>query len=196
MPGLAPETLTAPADDRELAAAVAAGDESALAEVYLAHAAPVYALARRIVGAASDAEDVVQEVFLGFWNRPEAFDGDRASLRTYLLLRARTASLDLVRAREARARREEHDGARRPVDADPAEVVSDRFDRSAVGALVDVLKPAEREAIELAYYGGLTYKEIARKVGVPENTIKSRVRLGVERMRRATERTEELDRVG
>jgi RNA polymerase sigma-70 factor (ECF subfamily) len=166
---------------------VAAGDESALAELYRRHAAGVFAVAVRILRHSEQAEDVVQDLFVRLWDLPGQFDAARGSLRSFLLLQARTRSLDVLRAEGARRRREHAEGvADLALDAggDPE---LETLTGAAVGevrAAISVLSPTEREAIELAFFGGLTYREVAQVLGAPEGTIKSRIRLGLQRMRR------------
>lgn len=175
------------AGDEALVAAVATGDEAALAELYRRHAAGVFAVAVRILRHSEQAEDVVQDLFVRLWDHPGQFDAGRGSLRSFLLLQARTRSLDVLRAEGARRRREHADGVADlavGVTGDPEiETLTD----AAVGevrAAISVLTPTEREAIELAFFGGLTYREVAQVLGAPEGTVKSRIRLGLQRMRR------------
>jgi RNA polymerase sigma-70 factor (ECF subfamily) len=175
------------ASDEVLVAAVADGDEAALAELYRRHAAGVFAVAARILRHSEQAEDVVQDLFVRLWDHPGQFDAARGSLRSFLLLQARTRSLDVLRAEGARKRREHADGvADLTVDVagDPE---GETLAGAAVGevrAAISVLTPTEREAIELAFFGGLTYREVAQVLGAPEGTVKSRIRLGLQRMRR------------
>lgn len=172
------------ATDAHLMVGVGRYREEALAEVYRRHAGAVHALARRLLGEGFLAEEIVQEVFLFIWRHPERFDPGRGGLRSYLLALAHGRSIDLLRSEGARRRREARDAARRPADG-PIEdevirgVVVVEEVRSAIGEL-----PApEREAIELAYFGGHTYREVADLLGEPEGTVKSRIRAGLRRMR-------------
>jgi RNA polymerase sigma-70 factor (ECF subfamily) len=174
------------ADDAALVRAVSEGDEAALAELYRRHAAGAFAVAVRILRRGELAEDVVQDLFVRLWDHPGGFDPERGSLRSFLLLQARTRSLDMLRAEGARRRREHAEGV-----VDLAEASSDpeleTLSGAALGevrAAIAVLTPSEREAIELAFFGGLTYREVAEVLGAPEGTVKSRIRLGLQRMRR------------
>ncbi len=172
------------ASDSILVVAIGRWHEPALAEVYRRHGGAVHALARRLLGSEAPADDVTQEVFLGLWNRPERFDSARGTLRTFLLTIAHGRAVDLLRAESARSSREErtaretatagYDVERHAWDLAVAEQV-----RDAMGAL----PPGEREAIELAYFDGHTYREVARLLGEPEGTIKSRIRAGLRRLR-------------
>jgi RNA polymerase sigma-70 factor (ECF subfamily) len=173
--------------DEELALLdrVGHGDEAALATLYSAHAPGVFAMARRILKSGERAEDVVQEIFVKLWDNPQQYDATRGSLRAYLLLQARTRSLDMLRAEDARRRRERKDaGAERHVE-NPELAVIDEAEVGQVRRAIEFLNPAEREAIELAFFGGLTYREVADVLDEPEGTVKSRIRLGLQRMRRA-----------
>jgi RNA polymerase sigma-70 factor (ECF subfamily) len=154
--------------------------------VYRRHAPATFGLARRIVGDRALAEEVVQEVFLRLWNTPDRFDANRGSLRTYLLTQAHGRSVDVVRAEASRRAREErearlsseggYDLEREVWDLTQAEHVRDALDR---------LSDGERRAIELAYFGGHTYREVAVLLGEPEGTVKSRIRSGLGRLRDA-----------
>lgn len=170
--------------DAELAERLVAGDEGALAEVYAEHAAFVLALARRVTASATLAEDVTQEVFVALWERPHAFDPCRGSLRSWLGVLTHRRSVDRVR-RETTARRYE---TRRATTAPPppetdiadaatAALLAERV-RQAVAALPD----DQRRAVELAYFGGKTYVEVAEALGIPEGTAKSRLRLAMRRL--------------
>jgi RNA polymerase sigma-70 factor (ECF subfamily) len=174
-------------DDTTLVRAVAEGDELALAELYRRHAAGVFAVAVRILRHGEQAEDVVQDLFVRLWDHPEQFDPTRGSLRSFLLLQARTRSLDVLRAEGARRRREHADGVADLVVDLTTDPETETLADAAVGevrAAISVLTPTEREAIELAFFGGLTYREVAQVLGAPEGTVKSRIRLGLQRMRR------------
>jgi RNA polymerase sigma-70 factor (ECF subfamily) len=173
--------------DGALVELVARRDEAALAELYRRHAAGVFSVAARILRNGEHAEDVVQDLFVRLWDNPGQFDPQRGSLRSFLLLQARTRSLDILRAEGARRRREHADGvADATVDlaADPELETLSEAAVDEVRAAISVLTATEREAIELAFFGGLTYREVAETLGAPEGTIKSRIRLGLQRMRR------------
>jgi RNA polymerase sigma-70 factor (ECF subfamily) len=169
--------------DGDLIAAIGLLDEAALSEVYQRHAGAVFSLASRVLVERTFAEEIVQEVFLRLWEHPERFDGIRGSLRAFLLMETHARSVDRIRAEERRRQREE----RAHRDADTTYVldlelrdltVAERI-RQAVAELTD----QEREAIELAYFGGKTYRQVAQLLEQPEGTIKSRIRTGLMRLR-------------
>lgn len=172
--------------DGALVMAIARYREDALAEAYRRHAGAVFALARRVLSDLAAAEEVVQEVFLRLWTHPDRFDPDRGSLRSYLLAQTHGRSVDLLRSDTSRRRREERE-ARQTAEAgyDLEHEVWDLTVADHVKDVVAVLPVAERKAIELAYFGGHTYREVATLLGEPEGTVKSRIRSGLKRMRTA-----------
>lgn len=160
--------------DEETRLRLAAGDDATLADVYDRYSACVYGLALRVTADAEAARDVTQEVFVSLWERPTAFDPARGSLRTWLSVLAHRRAVDWVR-RDVRHRRVTEpagETAHPPVDE---EVIADdvaRIVRKAAAALSTPL----RDVIELAYYRGHTYRHVAEILGVPEGTVKSRIR--------------------
>ena len=170
--------------DAALVVAVAKGQEPALAEVYARHSAPVIALARRLLRSQALAEEVAQEVFVRLWSTPEKYDADRGSLRAYLLTQTHGRSLDMLRSETSRRHREEREAVRAPTHVVSTEdqVWQSRLGEDVRRALAS-LAESESKAIELAYFGGHTYKEVARLLGEPEGTIKSRIRAGMKKLR-------------
>jgi RNA polymerase sigma-70 factor (ECF subfamily) len=163
--------------------AIARWDQEALAEVYRRNAGPVFGLARRVLGDAAIAEEAVQEVFLRLWHDPGRFDPERGSLRTFLLAQVHSRAVDMLRSDTARRQREIRDvrstaSGKYDVEHEFLDIAVAEGVREAMG----VLQPGERSAIELAYFGGHTYKEVAVILGEPEGTIKSRIRSGMRRM--------------
>jgi RNA polymerase sigma-70 factor (ECF subfamily) len=126
----------------------------------------------------------VQEVFLRLWNNPERYDPSRGSLRSYLLSHTHGRSVDLIRSEEARRIREERE-ARLTAEAGLSleEEVWEMSLAENVRVAVAQLEEAERKAIELAYFGGFTYREVARILSAPEGTVKSRIRSGLKRLK-------------
>jgi RNA polymerase sigma factor (sigma-70 family) len=166
---------------------LAAGDEDALAEVYDQYASFVYGLAARVVGDPKAAEDVSQDVFVGLWERPEAFDPGRGSLRTWLATLAHRRAVDYVRREEARRRRAEGEAARAVNPPDVEELATALVSAERVRAALDALPGEQRRAIQLAYFSGKTYRQVAEVLGIPEGTAKSRLRLGLRRIAAALE---------
>lgn len=175
---------TSQASDAVLVVALARYDQAALSEVYERHSGAVFALARRLVRDRALAEEVTQEIFLRLWNRPERFDADRGSLRAFLLADTHGRSIDLLRSELARKDREEREAQKMPTQPSSVEgEVLSRVTSETVRAAVSSLSEREREAIELAYFGGLSYREVAGRLGEPEGTVKSRIRSGMKRLR-------------
>ena len=163
-------------------------DPSAFARVYDEHSPSVYRAAYGIVRDATLAQDVTQDVFLRLWRRPRTFDAGRGEIGSYLRLMARSRALDLWREGQAagragdRLRLVTESQERRPDDLPPVAVERDH-DRAEVREALRELPSVQREAIVLAYWGGLTAAQIARRSGVPLGTAKSRIRLGLTRLR-------------
>jgi RNA polymerase sigma-70 factor (ECF subfamily) len=170
--------------DAVLVIAISRYDQQALAEAYRRHAGAVFALAQRLLRERAMAEEIVQEVFLRLWNRPEAFDPSRGSLRSYLLAQCHGRAIDLLRSETSRRQREEKD-ARRTAEAgyDVEHEVVDLAVAERVRGALDDLQVNERRAIELAYLGGHTYREVAELLDEPEGTVKSRIRSGLKKLR-------------
>jgi RNA polymerase sigma-70 factor (ECF subfamily) len=170
--------------DAQLVVSIARYREEALAEAYRRHGGAVFGLARRVTGDVGEAEDVVQEVFVRLWNEPDRFDAARGSLRSYLLAQAHGRAVDAVRSRVARARREAREAratANRGYDLQHE--VWDLAVADQVVQAMSSLPTEERAAIELAYFEGHTYREVAQLLAQPEGTVKSRIRNGLRRMR-------------
>jgi RNA polymerase sigma-70 factor (ECF subfamily) len=148
----------------------------------------VYATALRILGNPTQAEDVTQEVFLRLWRRPDTFDARRGELGSYLRLMARSRALDLWRESQAAGRASDRlklvvGRAVERVDDSPAPAAERHDAHTTVRAALAALPMAQREALVLAYWGGLTADEIARRSQVPLGTAKSRIRLGLAKLR-------------
>ncbi len=170
--------------DASLVVAIGRWQQDALAEAYRRHAGAVLAVARGVLGSHDIAENVVQEVFVRLWNSPERFDPDRGSLRSWLLSQAHGRAVDMLRSNNSRRRREERDHQRDATQAfDIEREVLEGVVSGQVREFLGRLQPGEREAIELAYFGGHTYREVAAVLGQPEGTVKSRIRTGLVRLR-------------
>jgi RNA polymerase sigma-70 factor (ECF subfamily) len=172
------------ASDSTLVLAIARYQQPALAEAYRRHGGAVFALARRLLGDQALAEEVVQEIFLRLWTQPDRFDSERGTLRSFLLAQSHGRAVDLLRSETSRRRREERE-ARQAAEAgyDIEREVLDLAMGDQVKQVLGRLPVEERRVIELAYFGGLTYREVAARLDQPEGTVKSRIRAGLRRMR-------------
>jgi RNA polymerase sigma-70 factor (ECF subfamily) len=171
--------------DEALVALVARGDDEALGELYDRHAPLVFGLARRVLRDPALAEDAVQETFLAVWRSASAFSAERASGRAWILMLAHRRAIDLVRSAERRRADhlpEEWDRAD-PQAPEPADAASLREQRERVTRALSQLPDQQREALELAYFGGYTQSELAARLGEPLGTIKSRMHSGLTRLR-------------
>ncbi len=172
--------------DAQLVISIARFSEVALAEAYRRHGGAVYGLAKRVLNNTAEAEDVTQEVFLRLWNQPDRYDAARGSLRSFLLAQAHGRAVDAVRSSTSRRAREARQ-ALRTAEAgyDMQHEVWDLAVAEQVARAMGELPEEERRAIELAYFDGHTYREVAQLLGHPEGTVKSRIRNGMRRMRAA-----------
>lgn len=172
-------------DDATAVSRAAAGDGSALAALYDSHARSVYSLALRILGDEADAEDVVQEVFAQAWRQAARYDPRRGAVAAWLLNIARTRAIDRFRSRRARP-----EATATPAESDvsapfidPGDTLSAERTAAQVRAALQQLPLLQRLAIELAYFEGLTQHEIAERLEQPLGTIKTRIRLGLLKLR-------------
>lgn len=172
-------------EDHLLVQRMANGDERALGELYDRHGRLMYTLAYAIVGERADAEEVVADTFNQAWRAAMAFDLQRGTVGSWLTTIARTRALDLVRARGRRSRALERAAAF--VDNGPLEAADKDVERAEardrVTRVLASLPAAQRRAIEMAYFGGLSQSEIATQLGEPLGTIKTRIRDGMAKLR-------------
>jgi RNA polymerase sigma-70 factor, ECF subfamily len=171
--------------DLELAEALAAGQVEALAELYDRYGALAYSVAVRILGDPGRAEDVVQDAFLKLWRGAARFDSRRGSLRTWVITAVRNRSIDYLRGRSAHERLEREippDTVATGAGSDPWREVSVSIERDLVKDALACLPAEQRQAVELAYFGGYSHREIAEMIGVPLSTVKSRMRLALEKL--------------
>jgi RNA polymerase sigma-70 factor (ECF subfamily) len=161
------------------------GDHDAFAAFYDATSSFVYSLALRIVGNQADAEEVAMDVFTQVWRNPSRFDEQRGGVAAWLAMIARSRALDRVRAAGARRRWEEPtDDLEEPAAPDsPEQEASLDQERRNIARALAALSADQRQAIELAYYGGLSQSELAEHLGLPLGTVKTRVRLGMMKLR-------------
>lgn len=163
-------------------------DPKTFSAMYDAHHRGVYGAAYRILGDQAKAQDVAQDVFLRVWRNPTKFDARRGELGSYLRLMARSRALDLWREGQAAGRASDrlklvvaHGEPR--VEERPSVMAERESDRSAVREALRALPDPQREAVVLAYWGGMTADQIAKRAGVPLGTAKSRIRLGLAKLR-------------
>lgn len=170
--------------DAALVVAVARFDQAALSVLYERHSTSVFALARRLVKSRELAEEVTQEIFMRLWNRPERFDPERGALRSFLLADTHGRSIDMLRSEIARKEREKKEqlmDVRQTADVESQ--VWSNVASEEIRAAVATLSEGERKAIELAYFSGFTYRQVAEALGEPEGTVKSRIRSGMKRLK-------------
>jgi len=173
-----------PDADGTLVARIVAGDDRALGLVYDRYGSLVYGLARRVTSSTAAAEEITQEVFVQFWEHADRFDAAKGSLRAFLGAITHRRSVDWVRS-EARRREREARTSQDAATGTVATVVDITTELGAqdtaarVRAAVETLPLEQREAVVLAYFGGLTFREVAASLGLPEGTAKSRLRLAL-----------------
>lgn len=174
--------------DATLIDRLTAGDDSALADVYDEYSALVYGLARSVSNDEQIASDVTQDVFTHLWEFPDRVDLARGSLKSYLGVIAHRRAVDAVRRSERYLRTQER-MRRQTASAAPScdvEVLTESariWQNERLAGLVDDLPNVQRDALRLAYFEGLTYREVAVQLGIPEGTAKSRLRLALTRLR-------------
>lgn len=166
--------------DSTLVEGIARSDRASLETVYREFSGAVKTTAWRVLRDDSLSEDVVQDVFVSLWKEPGRFDPDRGSLRAFLLTLAHRRAVEIVRSEQARTRREETvpESVAGDIDEEVWALTVGEKVRSALSNLAD----GERQAIALAYLHGLTYVEVAEKLGAPEGTVKSRIRSGMRKL--------------
>ena len=164
------------------------GDQDALSLLFDRYQAQMYGLAMRITNDTAMAQDAVQDAFIGIWRNAARYVDTRASVRTWMLSITHHRSIDLVRRRRPNVPLPETETGDESLTApDVWPEVARAADADAVHAAIALLSTEQREAIELAYFGGLTQAEIAARVAAPLGTVKSRVRLGLLQLRRHLE---------
>ena len=168
--------------DARLILAIRSGSEQAMGELYDLYSSLVYSVALRVLRDAGAAEDILQEVFMQLWRTPSAFDSSRGSLPAWLSVIARNRAIDSLRRR-----RPEEDWSDVIVSVEP-DLTGDAERNRSIEKVRDTLNgmpAAQRSALEMAFFDGLTHREIASKIGDPLGTVKTRIRSGLLALRRA-----------
>jgi RNA polymerase sigma factor (sigma-70 family) len=163
--------------DELLIARVAAGDDRAVGELFDHYGPLLFGIAKRVSGDQAVAEDVLQEVLTELWRHPERFDHKRGSLRAYLGVQAHRRTVDAIRRDVRRKAREERWELLSLASAFGKDAVEQAVLGEVVRRAIDRLPSEQRRAIELAFWDGQTHKEVAQVLGLPEGTVKSRLRL-------------------
>lgn len=180
------ERVTDPGQDlSRLIQAAGRGDQHSFAELYDAAGSRVHGLVLRVLRDHAQAEEVTQEVFLQVWRTAASFNPARGSALSWLLTLAHRRAVDRVRSAAAQSRRDqdyESLQAQTPFDS-TAELAEGRWEAARVRSALDELTPPQRSAVELAFYDGLTHREVSERLGVPLGTAKTRIRDGLRRMR-------------
>jgi RNA polymerase sigma-70 factor (ECF subfamily) len=169
--------------DEDLVAAVARGDDDALAQLYDRYARPAYGLALRILRDPALAQDAVQDAFLAVWRTAAAFDPERGRAQTWLLTLVHRRTVDVVRREQRRRADPLPEQLPEPVEGGTDDAADLRERRRRVQAALARLADDQRQALELAYYGGLSQSELAERLGVPLGTVKSRMYVALARLR-------------
>lgn len=173
--------------DEDLLLAVSRGDQAAFADMFERFGGSVFGVIKRVVRDPSQSEEVTQEVMVEVWRTAARFDPDRGTAQTYILTMAHRRAIDRVRSEQASRDRTDRIGVRDQSRAfdEVSEAVELRFEHQQVREALTALTELQREAVELAYYGGHTYREVAELLDTPLGTVKTRMRDGLIRLRDA-----------
>src|SRR4051812_46516374 len=167
--------------EREMIAGVRAGRESAMAQLYDRYSAIVYSVALRVLGDTGAAEDVVQEIFMQLWRKPESFDANRGSLAAWLAVIARHRAIDALRKRKPET---DIGDVVIALDLDLEEEAGRRIAVEKIRGALAGMPAEQRKAVELAFFEGLTHSEVAAKTGEPLGTVKTRIRSALQMLRK------------
>lgn len=170
-------------NDEELADRLRQRDDRAMAEVHTEHQSALFGTARAVLRDRDAAFDVTQDVLAHLWEHPEKFDPQRGSLRSYLITKTRSRALDVLRSETSRRRRESRTLGDHRTERAVDEMVTDASSAHLLRKHLTSLEARERDAISLAFFGDLSYREVAAMLSIPEGTAKSRIRTGLARLR-------------
>jgi len=173
--------------DDALMTALAERDLSALGALYDRYGRLAYALAYRILGESEAAEDVVQDAFISAWRGAASYRRDRGNPRGWLLSIVHHRAVDVLRRKTTFRPAPLEVAEQRPAEEDTAAMAERNLEQQTVRSALQTLPDAQRRTIELAYFGGYTHVELAELMGVPLGTVKGRMRIGLQKMRRALE---------
>ncbi len=187
-------TMYDPAEDLELHRRLLDGDRAAFDELYRRYSAQAYGLAYRVTGQQILAQDVVHDAYMALWRAPEAFDEARGSFRTFFLSMVHHRGVDLVRREQRlRARTEKAANLEPVTDEDPADAVAEAgylsVRRKEVREALTGLPAAQRQVLEMAYFGGKTQVQIAEELSIPLGTVKTRTLAAMRKLRVTLEET-------
>ena len=176
-----------PLNETDLLRRITTGDGAALSRLFELHSPVVLGLLIRILGNRAEAEEILQETFLQVWMQAERYEESRSSPRGWVLMLARSRALDRLRRRESSRRRDEEVSGEGPVSIRPTgtERLEAAERKTLVSSALGLLSPEQRDCIELAYFEGLTHTQIAERLSAPLGTVKSRILLGMNKLRQA-----------
>jgi RNA polymerase sigma-70 factor, ECF subfamily len=179
--GLASTRIQPAEAERSIVSDIRSGGEDAMALLYDRYSSIVYSVALRVLGDTAAAEDVLQEVFLQLWRNPGAFDANRGSLAAWLAVIARNRAIDALRKRRPTS---DLDDVVVAADLDLASEAARKIAIEKIRAVLAGMPAAQRRAIELAFFEGLTHTEVAAKLGEPLGTVKTRIRSALQALRK------------
>ncbi|MCH8310972.1 MAG: sigma-70 family RNA polymerase sigma factor [Chloroflexi bacterium] len=175
-------------EDRQLLESIADKDRAALEALYTRYSGPVYSLAMHLLRDPGASEEVTQDTFFNVWRRGSSYKSDRGSVTAWLFSIAHHRTIDELRKRRRDQTRIQHgvDMSQRPTESrsdDPMEYTTAQYEASRLKTALTILRPEQREVVVLAYFGGFTHSEIARKLDQPLGTVKTRMRLAIKKLR-------------
>ena len=175
-------------EDGNLMEAICDRDRRALEALYTRYSGPVHSLALRMLRDPGAAEEVAQDTFFNVWRRAGSYKAPRGSVKSWLFSIAHNRTIDELRKRKRHYDRVRHgvdlsNKASESRDGDPAEYATAQFEGSRLKDALTTLRPEQREVLVLAYFGGLTHTEISKRLDQPLGTVKTRIRLGIRRLR-------------